>query len=655
MAEYVGLKVSVKLQNGTTFTGIVSEINGTKLRLINVFDTSTGTHVPSRVIDGSKIADLQIIAPQADIIAQKNPLQKKKRHQAPPNAQSGSPAPFQDPAIMAMPFAVSSNTTYAGTSFSASPSTVSRLPNAGNRQDQDETESEESSSDPSDTLIQIYGGSPRPSKNPKKIAIAKESHRREPSATHVPRPFAGKGKKGKRTNGEYYDDSWAAEDTAGFKDTEFDFQGNLNKFNKKNVFDEIRQADTTDPTERLISFNRKDGLNAVSAHQAQQDHIRELLKRPPKKDFLPTENVLSTKSAAWQGLSESEDEDETELSVQAGEEVSDIDNEIRLQQQQQQHRRISQARALSRASSHGGTPPVYQYESPPRRLLYDTGERSAFTCPTFTTEHIAAVEQAATTLYSMHSIQLTENAGAAVAKLAISILGGKRRFEKRHTQVNALPVVVVLAGNHNTGARAIAGARMLVNRRVRVVVLFTDDSTELASPKESIESQLRAFKAAGGKTTSRLDVLQATLRVLDAPPELIIDALTGINSQSSAGGGGVPGWMYEAAQFSASQRAPVLAIDVPAGVNPATGAVMVNNMGRAKWLLCLGMPSVGIPHYMQHMDEVLQSELDVAVADIGLPSRCFKKVLAELGEGEAFKDGVVFGSEWAIPVKLAQA
>ncbi|KAK7203507.1 YjeF N-terminal domain-containing protein [Myxozyma melibiosi] len=624
MAEYIGLKISVQLQNGTKFTGEVADINGTKLRLINVLDSSTSSHVPSRVVDGSKIADLQIINPPA---AEPTGSQKKKSRTAAAhsNGASFTPPQYNDPAIL---------TLQSGDSQPAGSST-----------EDETTEGEESSTISSDlAAVHIYDGSPQPpKKTKKKNGRPADLHRREPSATHVPRPFANKRKNGRRFNGDYQDDSWVDEDTAEFKDTEFDFQSNLEKFNKKTVFDEIRLADTTDPTARLVSLNRKDGMNTVSAHDVQQEHIRALLKKPPKKDFLPTENVLGSTVAAWQSLSDSEDEETSQVVVQAVDEASDIDKEIR-----QQQRRISQARAMSRSSSRNATPPALR---PPRRLVYDTGERMAFGCPTFTTEQILAVEQAATTLYSLTPEQLTENAGAAVAKLAISILGGKRRFERRRIQVNALPVVVVLAGNHETGARTIAGARMLVNRRVRVVVLFTDDSAELAAPKECIESQLRAFKAAGGKTTSRLDVLQATLRVLDAPPELVIDALTGIKLQDGVGSG-VPGWMYEAAQFAATQRAPVMAVDMPAGVDTETGAVLVNNMGRAKWLLCLGMPSDGIPHYMQYVEEVLQSDLDVSVADIGLPSRCFKKTLSEMRASEGFRDGIVFGSEWSVPVKL---
>ncbi|KAK9318075.1 YjeF N-terminal domain-containing protein [Lipomyces starkeyi] len=661
--NYIGFKVSVQLQNGIVFQGIVSEITGSKLRLINVFDTATSAYVPSRVIDGSKIADLQILKAAGDRAEERNVKSKKKKQPAPEASQSVPSNSLQDPAIMSLSSATANS--YCGPSFAMSPNTIR------SRRQTDDSESFEEydtydiddggDDNKSKANVPSYG-SPRPKRSNKQRSTSErqseQTHLREPSATFVPQPFIGNdrrnGRSGRqsRQTGYYADiEGWASEDTSVYKDTEFDFQGNLDRFDKKSVFDEIRLADKTDPGARLVSFNRRDA-NGAPAHQLPEQRIRELIKRPPRKDFLPTENVLGTKSSEWQGLSsDNEDtEDESATGIPAEEEVSEIDKAIK----EQQLRRVSHAMSRT-SSSRNVTPPVLQFSSPPRRLIYDGNDHgTTFVCPTFSTSQMVVIEKAAVSQYSLHPVQLTENAGSAIAKLAIQILGGKRRFERRRIQPNALPVVVVLVGNHETGARAIAGARMLVNRRVRVVVLFTDDSSELASPKESIEQQMRAFKAAGGKVTSRLDVLQATLKVLDAPPEVIIDALQGLDVRMDATArfAGVPGWMYEAGQWASSQRAPVLAVDAPAGMDPDTGTVMVNNMGRAKWILSLGMPAAGMPRFLQYAEEVAQLDVDVAVADIGIPNRCFKKVMDGLRSNDEARDGVIFGSEWVVGVGL---
>ncbi|KAJ8104075.1 YjeF N-terminal domain-containing protein [Lipomyces tetrasporus] len=659
--NYIGFKVSVQLQNGIRFQGIVSEITGSKLRLINVFDTATSTYVPSRVIDGSKIADLQILKAAGDLAEDRNTKSKKKK-QPTEASQSASSTSLQDPAIMSLS-SVAANS-YSGPSFALSPITVRSRQQTDDSESFDEGEIYDNddgvNNKKSQANMPSYG-SPWPKRSNKQRSISgrqsEQIHIREPSATFVPQPFTGSSRRNGRSGRQsrqaaYYADNegWASEDTSGYKDTEFDFQSNLDRFDKKSVFDEIRLADKTDPRSRLVSFNRRDA-NEPSAHELQQQRIRELIKRPSKKDFLPTENVLGTKSSEWQGVSsEGEDtEDESATGIPAEEEVSEIDRAIK----QQHLRRISHA--MPRTSSRNTTPPGLQFSLPPRRLIYNANDHgTTFVCPTFSITQMALIEKAAVSQYSLHPVQLTENAGSAIAKLAIQVLGGKRRFERRRIQPNALPVVVVLVGNHETGARAIAGARMLVNRRVRVVVLFTDDSSELASPKESIEQQMRAFKAAGGKVTSRLDVLQATLKVLDAPPEVIIDALQGLDVREDATVRlcGIPAWMYEAGQWASSQRAPVMAVDAPAGMDPDSGTVMVNNMGKAKWILSLGMPAAGMPRFLQYVEEVAHLDVDVAVADIGIPRRCFKKALDEQRSIDEAREGVIFGSEWAVGVEL---
>ncbi|KAF1798420.1 YjeF N-terminal domain-containing protein [Mucor lusitanicus] len=66
-------------------------------------------------------------------------------------------------------------------------------------------------------------------------------------------------------------DGWAGEDVDIFREEEFDFQKNLDMFDKAKVFAEIRESDETAPEELLVTLNRL----------------------PQKKvNLLPTENVL---------------------------------------------------------------------------------------------------------------------------------------------------------------------------------------------------------------------------------------------------------------------------------------------------------------------------------------------------------------------------
>ncbi|KAI9307528.1 YjeF N-terminal domain-containing protein [Cunninghamella echinulata] len=72
---------------------------------------------------------------------------------------------------------------------------------------------------------------------------------------------------------------WANEDVKGFIEEEFDFQANLNMFDKAKVFAEIKESDETASETLLVSLNRLPR--------------KILLKKEPKQvNLLPTENVL---------------------------------------------------------------------------------------------------------------------------------------------------------------------------------------------------------------------------------------------------------------------------------------------------------------------------------------------------------------------------
>ncbi|KAG1474701.1 hypothetical protein G6F56_000190 [Rhizopus delemar] len=74
-----------------------------------------------------------------------------------------------------------------------------------------------------------------------------------------------------RNNRKNTSESWANKDVSSYREEEFDFQKNLNMFDKAKVFAEIRESDKTSQDDLLVSFNRL-----------------------PQRNLLPTENVLDT-------------------------------------------------------------------------------------------------------------------------------------------------------------------------------------------------------------------------------------------------------------------------------------------------------------------------------------------------------------------------
>lgn len=111
-------------------------------------------------------------------------------------------------------------------------------------------------------------------------------------------------KKSRRNQKEEQAQEFAHGDTTDIQDMgDFDFDANLKKFDKKQVFDEIRAGDTTADEDRLVSHNR---VARPGTHGGKNLH--------------PTENVLSPKLDAkyiGEELDSSSDAD-TELNLANG-------------------------------------------------------------------------------------------------------------------------------------------------------------------------------------------------------------------------------------------------------------------------------------------------------------------------------------------------
>lgn len=376
-------------------------------------------------------------------------------------------------------------------------------------------------------------------------------------------------------NGNYAnadEEGWATEDVTDFKETEFDFQSNLNRFDKKTVFSQIKAEDTTADEARLVSFNRLPRRD----------------KAPPKKNYRHTENVLGTYSNGasladrddWhsQGFADeqSEDSDDEDEDVDLRGRVGAANSgrsSRRAMSRQSVSNRMS-ARQLSssnivgrdrsadnlRALSSSGSAVMNKPGKPSFRLAPNNRP-----CPIVSPLQMLDVERIAEVELGLTDDMMTENGGRGIAQVAIQAFG-KRISATNH---NALPVVLVFAGNNKSGARAIAAGRHLKNHHVRVMVcvLGLEREDELL---ENVRRQLNIFRMSGGRV-ARWEELQGNLKGLDSPPELIIDGLLGTHlgfedlrtdDQTTA---------FELVQFANKSKASVLSVDIPSGVDGSTG------------------------------------------------------------------------------------
>ncbi|KAK6333455.1 enhancer of mRNA decapping [Orbilia javanica] len=441
-------------------------------------------------------------------------------------------------------------------------------------------------------------------------------------------------------------DGWATEDVTGIKDTEFDFQGNLERFDKKAVFSQIEIEDTTAVEDRLVSFNKRpQGSTEIPS-------IR--------KNFKNSENVLGTyangtsladretwndnaflKKGADFGSSSSDDEEEP------GSGRSSRRGMTRPARHGSKLLRKASVNVSGRISpnissgigSGGGRAEQLANSSDAKAKPILRLKTSSRPCPVVSPLQMLDVERIAEVDLGLTDDMMSENAGRGIAQVAIQAFG-KRLHSGNH---NSLPVVLVFAGNNKSGARAVAAGRHLKNHHVRVLicVLGLEREEELL---DHLRRQIQIFRNAGGRL-AHWNELSYKLQSLDSPPELIIDGLLGMHvgfedlrlpDQAS---------LFELVKFANASKAQIMSIDVPSGIDGSTGEVTTLDDEQfyieAKFVVCMGAPKTGVRAALQ----TVGAGWNLHVVDIGIPNTAWRKY------GSRRRHGVEFGAEWVSAIE----
>ena len=194
-----------------------------------------------------------------------------------------------------------------------------------------------------------------------------------------------------------------------------------------------------------------------------------------------------------------------------------------------------------------------------------------------------AVEETGPNLY-----QMMENAGRNLALLAIELL------DERWQQAK----VLVLAGSGGNGGGGICAARHLANRNVEVAVCLAEPETLRSVP---------AFQRKILQSTSAKEI--PFDQITGQEPDLVLDALIGYGLNAAP-----KGPVAELIAWTRLYRAPVLALDVPSGVD-ATSGQTPGPFVSARWTLTLALPKTGLlPR--------LTGEL--YLGDIGIPEQVYR-------------------------------
>ena len=229
--------------------------------------------------------------------------------------------------------------------------------------------------------------------------------------------------------------------------------------------------------------------------------------------------------------------------------------------------------------------------------------------PFLTTDQMREVDRLMVDVYGILLLQMMENAGRGLASLARERFLAGEPTGKR---------VLVLCGQGGNGGGGLVAARRLFGWGASVQAWLAAPAGELADvPRHQLgilEHLIVPIHVAGGP--------------VELPPaELVIDAIIGYGLEERPHG-------PAAELIRAANRigVPVLALDVPSGIDSTTGRVYDPAI-RATAMLTLALPKTGLrgPESREQVGELY-------VADIGVPPKLYAEPSVGVDVGPIFAE-----------------
>ena len=210
--------------------------------------------------------------------------------------------------------------------------------------------------------------------------------------------------------------------------------------------------------------------------------------------------------------------------------------------------------------------------------------------PSLTADQMREVDRIAVHETGPNLFQMMENAGRNLALFAIEVLG--------HGWKDA--TILVMAGGGGNAGGATCAARHLANRDLDVRLCLSDPR----HLNEVAQWQRRTFQFAGG-------VEVAPVELSREHPAIIIDGLIGYGLTSSPSA-----QVRQMIQWANDSGAPILALDVPSGLDATTGEAR-GAMIYPKWTMTLALPKTGLARAVTG---------DLYLADIGIPREVYRRM-----------------------------
>ncbi|KAK0753437.1 YjeF-related protein N-terminus-domain-containing protein [Schizothecium vesticola] len=735
-SDFIGLQVVVTVRDPPSrVKGTVSEISaGAGLTLSNVWRLDTNQWLPRLVLPSSNISDI------TTEISRPDPLPAPAAA-IPPSIEK---LPFVDPAILAVGKRPGPSTTRVSdyppqpnTSEKRNPEIVSLLPESrlGNTSQEvkpiahvseplgglgveDKTPAllsadEDQAAAPSLPLDQESGKRKR-NRRPRRAVGSRSAQDDVEASPQAPKTAgAGQGpgwrqtpilessssfqpfKSLKKAQGKQVNENgWASEDVTDVQEAgDFDFEGGLAKFDKQNLFEQMRKDDTVDDADRLVTHNRQTRPKPGTGGGRNFHHTENVLETTPSTSILKSSlnRVKEPANDFWNSeaddgaLNGGERLSGRELGVGMGSRQSSRRGESKVSAGRRSQSRkasgVATGAAINRVNSGPATPSQGLYLLPSNRRIEPVSALQMLNLENIAHNEIGLTED-----------MMTENAGRGIAEVTITALSDPA-IQVRHagavdpTTGNLPPLtVVVLAGNNKSGIRAIAAARHLRNKGTNVIACVVGVERGERDLLEDMRQQVRLYKNLGGRIFSKSDFFEHLRKIsmpiltIDtprtslsnlvnpAPVMLIVDALLGLAITFEELRNGDQATVYELIEWANRNEAFALAVDIPTGIDPSSGRVSVVDGNRLyvkpRYVVAVGAPKRGLLDAMvaadnEDGDTVLAG--DATVLDDGVTD--WKLYLVDLGFGPAIwkkagtkmRKGIDFGDKWVLPMKFQGA
>ena len=226
--------------------------------------------------------------------------------------------------------------------------------------------------------------------------------------------------------------------------------------------------------------------------------------------------------------------------------------------------------------------------------------------PHVTTEQMVEVDRLMVDEYGILLIQMMENAGRHLADLARTrFLGGDPVGMK----------VLIFAGSGGNGGGAMACARNLANWGTDIQIVLSKPVENLS---DVIKIQADILTRMGLPLQSNGDIQNGSTQ------DLIIDGIIGYSLRGTPRGDAA-NMISQANEFAV----PILALDIPSGINATTGEVYEPAI-RASATMTLALPKTGLISAPQSLIG------DLYLADIGVPPELYSQPSLKLQVGNIF-------------------